>query len=44
MPEPHTSLTPLFDAMTAARLGNDPAAIARGQRLARLLRSAEGGE
>lgn len=40
---PHPSLTPLFDAMRAANLGTDPAATARGQRIATLLRAAQSG-
>ena len=41
--EPHPSLKPLFDAMSAANLGNDQAAKARG-RIAGLLRAAESGD
>lgn len=43
-PVPHASLTPLFDAMSAANLGNDQAAKARGRRIAGLLRAAESGD
>lgn len=42
--EPHPSLKPLFDAMSAANLGNDQAAKARGRRIAGLLRVAESGD